>query len=267
MDVLMTPEDLLMELECPICYMYISAPVRQCCNLHAMCATCFNKVDKCPVCRQPKIPTRNHVLEKLYSVLDIPCQYRHEGCDSKVKGIHIKSHEGICVYRSVPCPLSFLQDCLWAGPESKIEQHCRESHYLNVIFGTEASLIVTNFTDGASSMNIILIYAYNKFFYVYWDIDMDIGEMRFYVTFQGFSEDNDRFSYRIRFIRKKMSRVARSFFGRCRSDDTFLLVPGGTVSINFDHVKDYCRCDGSLEFFLKLTDNFADDSNKYYEKK
>lgn len=259
MSILKALKDLRDELECPVCYTYIAPPVRQCSNFHSICESCFCRVDKCPVCRQAKIPTRNHVLEMLYMILDIPCQYRDEGCDYIERGKLIKTHEAICVYRSLPCPMSVLLGCTWAGPENKTEEHFRNSHS-NIIFGMEAFLIATNFRGVTASVKYLTVfYVYKKMFRVYWDVHANTGEVRFSVTLHGTPEDDERYSYRIRFIRRKTSRLARSLFGKCKyvANEKHLIVAGSSVGTNFDHVKDFCNREGDLQFYVRIVDTLT----------
>lgn len=58
-------QDLLTELECPVCYEIMLPPIRLCLEGHSICNTCRLQLDRCPTCRKPLTNARNRVLEKV----------------------------------------------------------------------------------------------------------------------------------------------------------------------------------------------------------
>ena len=39
-------------LECPVCYDYITPPIKQCIKGHLVCSSCYQKLTNCPTCRE-----------------------------------------------------------------------------------------------------------------------------------------------------------------------------------------------------------------------
>ena len=58
-------QDLLAELECPVCYEMMLPPIRLCVEGHSLCNTCRFRLESCPTCRKPLTNARNRALEKV----------------------------------------------------------------------------------------------------------------------------------------------------------------------------------------------------------
>jgi E3 ubiquitin-protein ligase SIAH1 len=98
-------QDLLNELECPVCMEYLLPPIVLCVNGHNICPRCKPKLKKCSICRQPFVNIRNVALEKLARQIKYPCTYWREGCTVKVNLDLKDKHEKVCPYNQYRCPL------------------------------------------------------------------------------------------------------------------------------------------------------------------
>lgn len=56
--VMMFPDDLKLNLECPVCSKISLPPIMQCRNGHVTCNICRGKVQSCPMCREIDINIR-----------------------------------------------------------------------------------------------------------------------------------------------------------------------------------------------------------------
>ena len=65
-------ENLLKDIECPVCMEEMRAEIWCCQNSHPVCAKCLGRLSLCPTCQQKfesKKPTRNRFAEKLISTI------------------------------------------------------------------------------------------------------------------------------------------------------------------------------------------------------
>jgi E3 ubiquitin-protein ligase SIAH1 len=125
MDVL---QELLEELECPMCLELFQPPVRICANGHSVCGRCKEQMTTCPVCDVEFLNTRNLTLEKVLRVIGVVrvrCKFHIIGCEfmSLVEGI--TDHETICSRRPYKCPVG---DCNWNSPLDGVKMHLKEKH-------------------------------------------------------------------------------------------------------------------------------------------
>lgn len=64
---------LLQQLECPICFKYMSPPIRMCSKGHSTCDSCTKKFQTCTKCQYPFLTTRNLALEAISFEVEIKC--------------------------------------------------------------------------------------------------------------------------------------------------------------------------------------------------
>lgn len=122
--------DLICEFECSICFNYMQPPMNMCPKGHLYCCSCFNKIDRCPMCRGCKQGPRNLRLERLFEKLFFPCKYAESGCTFESLGSAIKMHEVECVRKQFPCPIALMYECTWHGSLLQLEQHAKDDHRL-----------------------------------------------------------------------------------------------------------------------------------------
>ena len=113
-------------LECPVCYDYITPPIKQCVKGHLVCSSCYQKLTNCPTCRGELSNERNLILEKIAPFLKYPCRYYTFGCKESVLLAKKELHERLCPFVVVNCP--FHAKCPWAGSLNDIEHHIKMKH-------------------------------------------------------------------------------------------------------------------------------------------
>ena len=113
-------------LECPVCYDYITPPIKQCVKGHLVCSSCYQKLSNCPTCRSDLSKERNLCLEQIAPFLKYPCRYYTFGCKESVLLSKKEIHEKNCPFVVVNCP--FHAKCPWAGPLKDIENHIKSKH-------------------------------------------------------------------------------------------------------------------------------------------
>lgn len=168
---------LLSALECPVCDVYMSPPIRQCKKGHAFCQECFIKLEQCPICRSEKDPVaRCWALEKMHATLEIPCRNSAAGCNFTCSGMNISSHQQECEFRTRPCPFREYDNCPWRNLTSTLAAHLASKHATN-FYKKRWQMLVANDFKRISDYHFIyaVIYAFNEYFRITWDLDVRTG--------------------------------------------------------------------------------------------
>jgi hypothetical protein len=106
-------EIILKEIECPVCFEYMSPPIMLCRRGHNLCFTCRKGISKCPICKELFI-TKNLVLEEiankiklLNSALPQPSYYRspYDVLDEHRIKLIIAEEISRIILREVKCKL------------------------------------------------------------------------------------------------------------------------------------------------------------------
>ena len=124
-------EEVLNQLECPVCYDYIIPPVKQCIKGHLVCSSCFQKLvpPTCPTCRSNMSQERNFAVEKIANLLKYPCRYYISGCKETVLLPKKDFHERNCQYLLVKCPFMIKNGkCSYNGTLKHTEDHLKKEH-------------------------------------------------------------------------------------------------------------------------------------------
>lgn len=122
-------EDLLRDVECPVCHDYMYAPIKQCIAGHSICNYCRPKLKECPVCKQEMSEVRNFALESVCSKMYYKCMYADDGCDFASLPKDIFKHESTCEYGLLDCPIkTFIANCTWRGKLGQMSSHTLEEH-------------------------------------------------------------------------------------------------------------------------------------------
>jgi hypothetical protein len=123
-------EDLLKELECPVCMQYTVPPIKMCTNGHNICCKCRELVEICPTCRAKFSEFRSVALENIARRLKYPCANRKRGCRELFSVEHIAEHQAVCVYGEIKCPANLYLNCSWKGLKSDLKGHVKATHQL-----------------------------------------------------------------------------------------------------------------------------------------
>jgi E3 ubiquitin-protein ligase SIAH1 len=121
-------EDLLKELECPVCMEYMVPPIQLCTNGHNTCSRCKEIVKWCPTCRASFSETRNVTLENIVRIQKYPCANRQSGCLEWFSIEHIAKHHAGCVFGKIKCPFHLISNCSWNGFKNDLKEHAKAAH-------------------------------------------------------------------------------------------------------------------------------------------
>ncbi|XP_074029290.1 uncharacterized protein [Leptinotarsa decemlineata] len=136
-------ENLLSELECPVCLEYMRPPIFMCAVGHSICSSCKIKVKKCPMCQIPLNSNRNFALEKVTEHIFFPCKNRNRGCCFAGPLMKVSLHESICfvgAINRIKCYMNHV--CGWKGPISEMTSHLIHKHP-NFYFDLHYSVVFT----------------------------------------------------------------------------------------------------------------------------
>lgn len=121
-------ENVLKELECPICFQFMIPPIHQCVAGHSICDKCKSEVKECPTCRSAIGNTRNFSLEKMMAHFNYPCKYREYGCDFTSVMEELRVHESDCSFGPYECPLKNYDNCSWKNRLNYLLPHIKSEH-------------------------------------------------------------------------------------------------------------------------------------------
>jgi E3 ubiquitin-protein ligase SIAH1 len=121
-------DDLLKDLECPVCMEYMVPPIQLCKNGHNTCSKCRESVQRCPTCRAEFLETRNVALENFARRLKYPCDNRQSGCLDRFSIEHIAEHHTVCAYRKLKCPFQINEHCSSKCRKSDMRNHLEKAH-------------------------------------------------------------------------------------------------------------------------------------------
>lgn len=152
-------EDLLVELECPICTNYMSPPIRQCATGHSICEDCRRRLPKCALCQGPFTESRNISLEGLAIKLRYPCINKNSGCNSKLAYNEREIHESQCSFKGYKCA---MDGCFWSGKLEDISQHWASKQMPYKPYGENN---VCQIKMSSEFYNVNIIEAQNKLFW------------------------------------------------------------------------------------------------------
>lgn len=126
-------EQILKELECPVCFNTCTPPIYTCQNGHIICSTCRESITSCPTCRDVNLGTRNFFAEHFIAQYSQSCRFARDGCTFlKWKGEDMKGHERNCFYRPVPC---IVPSCSTGVRFKFLLDHMIDAHK---VYGTES---------------------------------------------------------------------------------------------------------------------------------
>ena len=118
-------EEILKELECPVCMEVIKTrPIFQCENGHLICRNCHPNLYHCPQCRVALRGVRNLMVEKIVADLTVICPF--EGCTQSFIQRVDKKHEAKCKFRPVNC---IDKDCEETHSWIDYIQHTEDAHW------------------------------------------------------------------------------------------------------------------------------------------
>nr|XP_023016043.1 uncharacterized protein LOC111505466 [Leptinotarsa decemlineata]XP_023016044.1 uncharacterized protein LOC111505466 [Leptinotarsa decemlineata] len=84
------------KLECPICSIYMCAPIFNCPKGHSVCSSCRKSIKNCPLCKSIMGESRNYILEEISESVEIPCHNAELGCQFSGLVRDTIEHENNC---------------------------------------------------------------------------------------------------------------------------------------------------------------------------
>ena len=130
MDSLFKYEELVGLLSCGICEKYCGTNLVQCRKGHVLCKGCKaeGKITSCKICKQTFVDAPNLVLEKLISMIALPCRFRPSGCSEFVFSNAKIEHETFCPCRPISCQYED-KGCSEELPYKDIKKHHLQCSY------------------------------------------------------------------------------------------------------------------------------------------
>lgn len=236
-------EDLLKQLECPVCTDYMTSPITLCQNGHNICAKCKSDVSTCPSCGGELLRIRNVTLEDIAKTTMYPCKNREEGCLQIFSMDNRLDHEIQCLYKKRKCPFTKISkdNCAWTGIMSNIGSHVSEDHSCEKRSVTGVFKIKLE-TLCASKYYREAVFNLGKLFFIFWEIkECNIYFAVFYI---GPENDAEEFVYDFK-IKKHNEKISVS--ATCHSylqDVDAVLQPGECVVLPYGAVLKYLsKCD------------------------
>lgn len=131
-----TNTSLLTLLECPVCFVSCTPPIRMCVNGHNVCNKCSTQIKSCPICGAPGQPSnRNLFAEEMSRKVRFPCSNANEGCTRYFNSTDITPHLLECdmryrhtCYFALGCGEQGDILCGWSGTRRDLVGHVRGTH-------------------------------------------------------------------------------------------------------------------------------------------
>lgn len=137
-------ENILRELECPVCNDYMHNVIPMCIRGHSICSKCKQKCECCPVCKSVFGDIRNYTLEKVIAAIKFPCKNKKDGCMKVANLVAINYHMEDCELGDFPCPMKNILLCHWTGKLGEMKKHLDTRHFhVNLTYTND---ITTNIT-------------------------------------------------------------------------------------------------------------------------
>ncbi|XP_046992132.1 E3 ubiquitin-protein ligase sina-like isoform X1 [Schistocerca americana] len=195
----LSPEDEVMkELECPVCLDFMYENIRMCEAGHNICFGCSDKLNTCPLCRKNMlVGTRNRALEKMASRMTFPCRYHTAGCSESYPATLLSQHLLVCPRRPYSCAVD-AANCNWKGQLHQMVSHLQEEHHEQLWAEQSVTFVYTKF-DG-TNMDVLHVLG-GEMFLIHRRIDTT--KQLFYATVQylGREENAKQFKYTVRIFR------------------------------------------------------------------
>lgn len=215
MDVLRN--QLLLQIECPICYKYMSPPIRVCSKGHSTCDLCTKKHQTCVKCQYPFLTTRNLALEAISFELDIQCNNCKKYFTSDILYDHIcqeiEVHQEETENNIYLCRISVLDKnydktiCRWTGFTKDINEHFLSQHLPNYFVLEHSQTFQWTLPYAQDQENISVVRKENNYFLQ--EVLYEHKTKLLYFTIYDINDQNERFEFQILVPKKNK----RSFAG------------------------------------------------------
>ncbi|GLV34697.1 seven in absentia [Carabus blaptoides fortunei] len=199
-------ENILRELECPVCNEYMHFMIPMCVRGHSICSKCKQKCQCCPVCKSSFGDSRNYTLEKLIVAIKIPCKNKKDGCLKVANPVAIRNHMEDCELGDFPCLLKNILLCQWKGKLGEMKKHLDVRHFhLNITYTNDISA------------NIAVISVLKSMFKVNRKYVIETGFVYWAVQYIGAKNKAKNYRFRVEFTDKSDSGCNLSLSADCIS--------------------------------------------------
>ena len=202
-------DDLLKDLECPVCMEYMVPPIWLCTNGHNICSICRQTVQFCPSCRAEFSGTKNVVLENIARRQKYPCVNRQNGCLELFSIEHIAKHHARCVYGKIECP---FYNCSWNGFKNNFKEHVKQAHEKSIFW-------VPTFSSPNIANAVAIVSNFGELFTYY----KQIRDGRYYAAVQLIGTSSEASKYKCEFTLRAangIEQISKTFLVQGYSEDS-----------------------------------------------
>eukprot|EP00096_Caligus_rogercresseyi_P012529 TRINITY_DN5283_c0_g1_i1.p1 TRINITY_DN5283_c0_g1~~TRINITY_DN5283_c0_g1_i1.p1 ORF type:complete len:413 (+),score=124.01 TRINITY_DN5283_c0_g1_i1:143-1381(+) len=245
------PEDLKINLECPVCGRTSLPPIMQCRNGHVTCNACRLKVQSCPVCREIDIDIRNMFAEKAITYLTIQCEFDQYGCKEIIQYRDKEAHERTCKYRPYICPYiecdhKLSADVVVDHVSSVHREECRRSDGPEI---TASMILIGRYFGGDGAWSPRVITCFGKTFF---DVALTRDRwLHHWVWLLGEEEEAMKYLYEITAFKGNTRYVYGGEVASLRTTDDDIVSGGQCLSIS-DAIGRRLRDADKIRYKLKL---------------
>jgi hypothetical protein len=243
--------ELLEELKCPVCLMYMAFPIRMCENGHNICSSCKEHLTHCPTCRGKFVNVRNITLEKLAASAIYPCKNREGGCEETFTADNRDSHLAVCLFQSRECPFRKLSgvDCPWTGTLPDIVVHIRGEHDSETVeMSAHFRVELLDFVEGSRYRRVVI--CLGELFYLTWERKGAI--LCFGVFHFGPKNETTDFKYGIKIGSSAAYDAATRKCHNYLDGDLAQLQLRDCVTFNYNRIQDYLNANGYLSCEIEI---------------
>lgn len=234
-------EKILIEIECPVCNIYMLNEIAQCFQGHSFCKSCSKKMEKCPFCESLIIPGRNLKLESFIKSCEFSCMNQNKGCNFQGSAMLMIEHqENECEHKEFRCPTKYGTNCTWVGIIADMKSHMSSKHNGIHIFHF-------------GQLNIEFLELHDRLFKVL-HRRLETGNLEWCVQYVGSKRNAAKYMFHLEFIDQSKSGFEAFFTGLCmpygKDKDAFNLE---RISIHEDTLKRFKNKTGSYNYRIKIT--------------
>lgn len=238
--------DLLIELECPICSNYMSPPIRQCATGHSICEPCRQRISQCALCEGQFTESRNIALEGLAVKMKYPCINRISGCPVALSYNEREIHELRCTFRGFRCA---MEKCLWIGPLEELKSHWSSKKITSKPYQA-SNVCHTKMKTGSYYVNIVE--AHGNFFWFKCKLSNKV--LYWAVQYIGKPDEAENYYYEIEVFRQGRTKRKILLSDYCQSieiDNTDLFKEGTCIWINTELIEHFVS-DDQLVYYMRI---------------
>ena len=243
-------KDVLEQLECPVCREYMQPPITLCANGHNICSRCKQKIQNCPICREPFFQTRNRTLEKLAERVKCPCPNKAHGCTLTFPIAIIRKHQDVCAYSPIACPIRQFVHCGWKSTFKEVKQHVTEKHKNWVTNMTGMTdVLIKNFNKNKVYVRIILLN--NDVFQQRFEV---LGSAVYYVIkYIGREEKASQFKYKFKLGKRSDKISVWKIVSSYNVDVHEVYNTGKCVKLYYDTIETFLDEENNLKFSFEIS--------------